>query len=128
MIQHIGSAISCTPLFNNNSFSKVFNYICEDNHIKKMDIYNSLSMNNKTFYNHLDNTSSSKDVAIDICIASGFDFVLTMILLTLKGFPLNPNNEEDYEILEFLYSYDGTAEERLEDYIDWFRPKISKKK
>jgi len=124
MIQHIGSAISCTPLFNDNSFSKVFSYICKDNKIKNFDIYTSLYMNNKTFYNHINNTSNSKAVTIDICIASGFDLVLTLILLSLKGFILNPNDENDYKIMDFIHNYEGTAEERIDEYIDLFKPEL----
>lgn len=83
-------------------------------------------MNNKTFYNHINNIMRSKKVAIDICIASGFDLVLTMVFLSLKGFFLNPHDEYDNEIIEFINDYDGNAEDRLYDYIDWFRPKYSK--
>lgn len=82
-------------------------------------------MNNKTFYNHINNKINSKQIAIDICIASGFDLVLTMVFLSLKGIFLNPHDEKDNEIIEFINDYDGDAEDRLYDYIEWFRPKYN---
>ena len=125
IIQYVGSVISCTPLFN-KSFKDVYNFICEDNGIVKRKVYDSIFMNNKTFYNHINNTINSKLVALDICIASGFDLVLTMVFLSLKGFFLNPKDEFDNEIIDFIKDYDGDVEDRLYDYIDWFRPDYNK--
>lgn len=124
IIQYIGSVISCSPLFN-KSFTDAYNYICKDNGIKKRKVYESILMNNKTFYNHINNKINSKQIAIDICIASGFDLVLTMVFLSLKGIFLNPHDEKDNEIIEFINDYDGDAEDRLYDYIEWFRPKYN---
>lgn len=123
MLEHIGSAISCTPLFN-KSFTELYNYICEDNRIRKINVYTLIYMNNTTFYNHIRNDSNRKQETIDICIASGFDLVLTLVLLSLKGFTLNPNDEYEYKLMKFICNFSGTVEERVDKYVDVFRPEL----
>ncbi len=127
LAQHIGRVISCSPLFNNSTFLEAFDFLCKDNEINKTDICQNIGISKSTYYYHINNTILDKKISIDICIASGFDLVLTLILLYIKGFTLNPNNEDDYEILEFISHYEGTCEERLNDYIEWFRPEVENK-
>ena len=127
LTQNIGRAISCSPLLNNSTFFEAFKCICKDNEINRTDIYQRIGISKSKYHYHINNTILDKMTSIDICIASGFDFVLTLILLCLKGITLNPNDDDDYEILEFISTYEGTCEERLNDYLEWFRPEVDNK-
>ncbi len=127
LTQHIGRAISCSPLLDNSTFLEAFKFICKDNGINRTDIYQNIGISKSKYHYHINNEILDKMTSIDICIAAGFDFVLTLMLLCIKGITLNPNDDEDYEILEFISTYDGTCEERLNDYLEWLRPEVENK-